>query len=334
MIRTSISKFRWRWLAPLLLSLQVLAACSGQSSGLTPTSAVNAVPASRAASPALMTLASSPAAGATAAATATTVGTHGATTAVPAANATPGTPSAAPTGTPVATAASQPSATTPVSHDTNQDSERTGRKNYVIVRNTKDANLEVRGNVQLNRIPGSTATPENFAYAYSSCTDCQTFAVALQVNLISKDARVIAPQNVALAVNERCTRCYTVARAIQYNVQVDNPQKEPEDVRELLRDMDKTLNELSRDKTIGAAQAEQRINEIVARFRALSASLYDRRDEDTHDDGNPTPSPAPVTTPAVAPTATPSPISTPIPSPINTPTPGGAIPPAAPSRTP
>lgn len=320
------SGWRWRWLAPLVLALQVLAACTGQGASITPTTG--------AASPVATTSAASPAI---------------ASTTSPSATAASASPIASPTkqlGTPASAAASSPMQSSPPtpsssagSPSSDADSGKdqgatTGRKNYVIVKNTQDNNLEVRGNVQLNRIPGKTATPENLAYAYSSCIDCQTFAVALQVNLISKTATVIAPQNVALAINERCTRCKTVARAIQYNVQVDDPKEEPEDVKGLLREMDKTLNEISRDKRLTADQAEQRINAVIAQFQTLSTSLYDRRDEDDGDNGKPTPSPVATLTPTPSPSAPIRPTSTLVPSSGSTPTPARNAPTTSPTNAP
>lgn len=324
-------RWGWRWLAPLFLALQVLTACTGQGVGVTPTAAAG--------SPTALGATASPAATGTASANTSPAASSPAASGLPASTAA--TPASTPAGSSSASPASSPSQTngnsssaTPqqlAAHDADNGSH--GGKNYVIVRNTQSNNLKIRGNVQLNKIPGSTAAPENLAYAYSSCVDCQTFAVALQVNLISKHARVIAPQNVALAVNERCTRCKTVARAIQYNVQVDNPTEEPEDVKDLLREMDKTLNEISREKGLTADQAEQRINAVIDQFRSLSSSLYDQRNEDDGDNGKPTPSPVPTLTPTPTgtvpanPTATtgapgaPSPTPNPGPATTSTPTP-------------
>lgn len=332
----SLPRWNWRWLAPLVLSLPVLAACTGQGTGLTPaTGAGSPTTLSAAASPAGTGAASPSASPAASSPTASgsPVGTPGTPVSTPV-----GSPSASPAGSPSPTSDNHDSATPQQFKSHDADNGGKGGKNYVIVRNTQNNNLKVRGNVQLNQISGSTAAPENLAYAYSSCVDCQTFAVALQVNLISKQATVITPQNVALAVNEKCTRCKTVARAIQYNVQVDDPKQEPEDVKDLLREMDQTLNEISRDKGITAAQAEQRINAVIDQFRTLSSSLYDRRDEDDGDNGKPTPSPVPTLTPTptgtvpASPTATtgasgaPSPTTNPSRMSTSTPAPGTPTP--------
>src|SRR5215218_945408 len=57
-----------------------------------------------------------------------------------------------------------------------------GANNVVIIENRVDGRLTTRGQVQLNRIPGPTAGPANLASANASCTDCQTLAVALQID--------------------------------------------------------------------------------------------------------------------------------------------------------
>src|SRR5215212_11077575 len=76
-----------------------------------------------------------------------------------------------------------------------------GTKNVVVLQNRVDGRLTTRGQVQLNRIPGPTAGPVNLASAESSCTDCQSLAVAFQIDLISRTASSITPENAATAVN-------------------------------------------------------------------------------------------------------------------------------------
>lgn len=170
-------------------------------------------------------------------------------------------------------------------HDDEQDvtsdersSDRGGR-NIVTVVNRTDNRLRMRGNIQLSRSLGSTAEPVNFAGAYSSCTDCQTIAVALQIALISTHATVIAPRNSAVAINFSCTRCVSVARAIQYVVQVDDPHEVPNDVSELMREMNRELRSIASDRSVTLAQAEARIEAVISRFHVAASSLYEQRDE-------------------------------------------------------
>ena len=55
--------------------------------------------------------------------------------------------------------------------------------------------------VDLAELRGSRTEPINAAFAYASCTDCQTFAVALEIALIAPGASTIAPENHARAIN-------------------------------------------------------------------------------------------------------------------------------------
>jgi hypothetical protein len=161
--------------------------------------------------------------------------------------------------------------------------QRTGASdaNVVALVNQSDGRMRVRGNVDVSRIPGDTAGPVNYAAAVGACRDCQTFAVALQIDLISRTANVVTPQNIALALNVGCTRCHTVAHAIQFVVQVDDPREVPDDVDAAVKEMDKELRDiakLARDGQMDVPTADARINALLDRFRTLGRSLYQRQE--------------------------------------------------------
>ncbi len=174
-----------------------------------------------------------------------------------------------------------------------------GGKNVVKVINQQDNELKVDGSIQVNHIPGDNVAPVNYAYGYSSCTDCQTFAVALQINLISKTATSIRPQNTAIALNYQCTRCDTVAQALQSTYQVDDPTKLPNNVASLVKDMNDQLKDLRQEHNLTAAQAESRITAVIVQFKGLAQSLNNQRKEDkatTNPAAKPVPSPSPTPT--------------------------------------
>ena len=197
-----------------------------------------------------------------------------------------------------------------------------GGNNIVQVINHADGHFRMDGKVKLNQIQGPNAGPQNLAFAYSSCTDCQTMAVALEINLISTTARNIQPLNKAVAINYRCTRCVTYARAIQYDIQVDDPHQVRSDVRDLTRQMDATLKHIkSSHETF--LQALDEVNTVIAEFNGLGMYLQDRHDMATDpmtpgasplppasdspsDSATPTVSGAPVESPSPSPQATPS----------------------------
>src|SRR3990170_3780935 len=62
----------------------------------------------------------------------------------------------------------------------------------------------------------------NEAYAFASCSDCVTVAVAFQVVVIVGSADVVVPQNLSGALNYDCFRCITTAIASQLVVTVDS----------------------------------------------------------------------------------------------------------------
>jgi hypothetical protein len=162
-----------------------------------------------------------------------------------------------------------------------RDEFRTGNgRNVILLHNCTDNQLRVRGNIQLNTIPGRHVDPLNEAYAEGTCTSCQTFAIALQVDLYSGErATEVAPQNLALAVNDHCTGCRTVALAIQYVQPVEDPHEVPDDVADTLNQLEQEMNAVQQDRDISLADAEARLISIVERFGALGGSLGQQRDE-------------------------------------------------------
>jgi putative peptide zinc metalloprotease protein len=149
-----------------------------------------------------------------------------------------------------------------------------GGRNIVQVVNHSDDSLKVRGSIQLNRIPAPAAGPVNQAVAYASCSDCRTLAVALQINVMSRTANLIAPQNVAEALNVGCTGCFTAASAIQCDFTVDDPiAAVPPEALDVARAMDRELTAISADQAITLPEAITRLNGVIAQYQALASSL-------------------------------------------------------------
>ena len=205
-----------------------------------------------------------------------------------------------------------------------------GAKNIVQVSNNQDRTLRAAGRVQLNQVPAPKVGPVNIADATSSCVDCQTLAVALQINLIGRPA-VFTPQNAAVAVNGGCLRCHTVAVAYQYNIRVDDPGQVPPEVMQLVAQMKQELAALGQHSTL--AEAEASADAVIAQYQDLAGSLIKARQEATAaSPASPPPaaSPAAAEPAAPAPTASSSPGSTttpsatpdPTPTPSASPTPG------------
>jgi hypothetical protein len=195
------------------------------------------------------------------------------------------------------------------------------KKNVVQILNKTPGRLKMVSSVQLNRIRGDVVTPLNAAIAVGQdCTGCQTIAVALQLDLYVQGAHNVSPENYAIALNVRCTQCVTIAHAIQFALPVSDPEddnndgQDAKDAKKLLRDMQKELDAIAKDRNITVDQAEQRVEVVLQQFRNLGNSM--RQDlKRTTDENSPSASPSrsPSATPSSStpPSATASPSRTP-----------------------
>ena len=186
-----------------------------------------------------------------------------------------------------------------------------GRPNRVLLKNCNSA-LKVRGSVQINRIGGPAVEPVNLSMAYGQCIDCQTLAVSLQLNLYRPSATTVMPRNGAAAINLECTRCYTVARALQYSFAVDDPSELPPRLSSLINEMDRQFKLIAQESgSLSLEQAEGKVNYVIQQFQDLAASLDDKREQRTENGPDATATPTPTPMPTATAMATPMPTGTP-----------------------
>src|SRR5919199_1086767 len=88
--------------------------------------------------------------------------------------------------------------------------------NIEIAINTKDGATVFKVAFAIRHVMGNVVDESNAAVAYSSCADCATVAIAMEIVLIQDNAQVITPTNIAIAYNELCSLCLTVAEAYQF----------------------------------------------------------------------------------------------------------------------
>jgi hypothetical protein len=174
-----------------------------------------------------------------------------------------------------------------------------GGKNVVNVVNRVDGKLRIDGKVQFNRIQAPNAGPENVAIAYSQCKNCQTMALALQINLISTSSNNVQPKNFSTAVNYQCDGCVTIAWAIQYNLSVDDPNSFK--ANQLVARMRQELAAAKQSTSL--SQAEARFDAVISEFQELYASLKQARDQAT---APTTPGATPVPSETAEPATSPS----------------------------
>lgn len=221
-----------------------------------------------------------------------------------------------------------------------EDDEGGSPSNIVQVKNTTDGRLRVRGSAVYNRIRGSNVAPVNAAYAESSCVDCQSVAVAIQVAVYRRGANSVTPTNQAVALNSSCTRCVTVARAIQYVIPVDDPNDVPGEIRELVREIDREINYFEKLKSVNSvdvAEANTRFSSVIAKYQQLQqylSDLTDRKEDGDDSNGTPTASPTGTVLPTLTPSGSPSIATSPTSAKATPPPTRTGTPTLAPSATP
>jgi hypothetical protein len=205
-----------------------------------------------------------------------------------------------------------------------------GGDNNAIAINTKDDSTDVKVAFKIVRANGDIVAPTNFAFAYASCSSCETAAIAIEVVFVtSTDASVVSPVNEAWAVNYACTDCQTLADAYQFTLTTGQPVH-------LTADGNKQIAEIRRQLQ-AIAHSDMSLTDTATAVQNLTAQLEHVLTTDVVPAGPP-PSPPPAApateSPAASPVASPSPsAATPEPTPSESPNPSPS-PSASPSPSP
>ena len=89
--------------------------------------------------------------------------------------------------------------------------------NTAVAVNTKDDSSLFKLAFSIKQIASDNVDQANAAVAYSSCQQCQTLAIAIQVLIVTvEDPSVVTPTNLAIAINDQCSSCMTMALAYQF----------------------------------------------------------------------------------------------------------------------
>jgi putative peptide zinc metalloprotease protein len=148
---------------------------------------------------------------------------------------------------------------------------------------------------------GSTALNKNEAYAFASCTDCRTVAVAFQVVLVAGQVDVVVPQNLSGALNYACVRCVTQALATQLVVSVPDALTDAQNAQ--LAAVWKQLQAFgARIQDVPLAELQSRLDEFKQQILAIVAP--DTGDGVTPSTSEATPSGTATSATATSPTAT------------------------------
>lgn len=165
-----------------------------------------------------------------------------------------------------------------------QEDEGRGGDNAAIAVNTRDGSSIFRLAFEVRRTMSDVVDNQNAAVAYASCEECRTVAVAIQVVLVMGDAEQVTPENFAIAINEECTLCETMAFAYQIVLGTDGPVRLTGEGRRQIAELRREARRLGREE-LDAFEMDRRLDDIVARLRdVLREELRAIRPGDEDDD--------------------------------------------------
>ena len=140
--------------------------------------------------------------------------------------------------------------------------------NAAVEINTKDGSSIFKFAFAIKRVAGDVVDESNGAVAYSSCTQCQTVAIAIEIVLVTGNPSVVTPTNLAIAINDQCSLCVTVADAYQFVVSAPADFSfSPHAMQEIRRIVNEIRDLGKGDLT--AAEIQARLEELVAQLRAV-----------------------------------------------------------------
>jgi len=222
-----------------------------------------------------------------------------------------------------------------------------GDDNVAAEVNTQDGSSQIDISFDIEKVMDGIVDQTNAAVAFSSCEECQTIAIAIQVVLVSGAVDVLAPTNVSYAVNADCTTCVTVALAYQLVLGDLEGLRLTDDARRRLAAIAKAFRDLERsggsvDDVI--AETNRLLNDVTDVLATGFEPIHrpreekpdgqrpgdgsDDEDADARPESTPTPedSPTPEATEppesgGTGPAEPADPTATPTPAPTSTPTP-------------
>jgi putative peptide zinc metalloprotease protein len=134
--------------------------------------------------------------------------------------------------------------------------------NTAVVINTKDGASIFKFAFKIRKIGGDVVDETNAAVAYSSCTSCQTVAIAIEIVLVTGNPSVVTPTNVAIAINDQCTLCVSVADAYQWVISVPADFRFSHDALRQIKEIVQAIHDLGKSG-LSAAEIQARLEKLV-----------------------------------------------------------------------
>ena len=175
-----------------------------------------------------------------------------------------------------------------------------GGDNTAIAVNTKDGSTLIKVAFAIRHVMGNVVDQSNAAVAYSSCTDCTTVAIAIEIVLVEGNPNVVTPTNLALAFNELCSLCVTVADAVQFVEGTGGVVHFDAEGNRILAQIRQELESL-KHQTLTLDELQAKIDQITAQIRDV---LQNHLVPVGKPEQPPAPPPPPVTTTQAPPPTT------------------------------
>lgn len=145
--------------------------------------------------------------------------------------------------------------------------------NAAIAINTKDGASIFKFAFSIRRVAGDVVDQTNGAVAYSSCTNCQTVAIAIEIVLVTGNPSVVTPTNIAIAINENCTLCISVADAYQWVIGTGGNVRFSAHGMQEIRRIVNAIRDLGKEG-LSAAEIQARLEDLVTQLaQVLAAEL-------------------------------------------------------------
>jgi hypothetical protein len=123
----------------------------------------------------------------------------------------------------------------------------------------------------IKHVLGDVVDQENAAVAISSCSSCQTTAIAIEIVLVEGDPTTVTPQNESAAVNAGCTLCDTFAAAYQFVVGTGGPVRFTPDGLHELHDIRKEIESWGK-QGLSNEQMRALLPDLITRIKQVLAT--------------------------------------------------------------
>jgi putative peptide zinc metalloprotease protein len=173
----------------------------------------------------------------------------------------------------------------PLAHADGDEGGGSSGDNVAVAINTKSGSSVFKFAFSIRKVAGDVVDETNAAVAYSSCEQCETTAIAIQIVLVTGNSSVVTPQNLALAINEGCTLCETFAGAYQIVLGTGGPVRFTGEGRRRIAEITRAIRRLRRED-LSPAELKARLDTLVADLKeVLQTELVPvGRDDDGDDD--------------------------------------------------